>query len=227
MSERQLSNYAGSRGPAESGGLGLLDFLFTVAIGLGLTPELLSTEHLRGVLSQEWVKQGLAPGPPDWFKLCTLGLGLMTTVFSWFGYHRSIAHKPLTYETLRGMTRFTIDVVLILLYGLMMIFFGSFVFVVLVLTVVFWLYVTWDLIRAWEYWGSYVGESKLFGLPRYELIPIPWAVVASVTLMGINVWPSDEPWLALGAAALAVFGFRFHKRWERRGTEGLGHASAG
>jgi hypothetical protein len=93
-------------GREESGGLGLLDFLFTVAIGLGLTPELLSAPHLRGVLSEEWVKQGLAPESADWFKLCTLGLGLMTTVFSWFGYHRSIGNKPLTDETLRGMTRF-------------------------------------------------------------------------------------------------------------------------
>jgi hypothetical protein len=66
--------------------------------------------------------------------------------------------------------------VLILLYGLMMIFFRSFGFVMLVLTIILWLYVVWDLVRAWEYWDSYADSPKLMGLPRYELIPVPQAL---------------------------------------------------
>src|SRR5437764_866186 len=44
-----------------SGGLGLLDFLFTFAIGAGLIPEAISnsprmgsSEHLTGLLSEDW-----------------------------------------------------------------------------------------------------------------------------------------------------------------------------
>lgn len=217
-----MSQQADKRQTQESGGLGLLDFLFTVAIGLGLTPELLEADHLKGVLSENWVKQQMPPSVNDWFNLLVLLLGLLTTVFSWFGYHRSIIDKPVAYDTLRGMARFTTDVVLIIVYGLMMIFFKSFSLALLLLVLVFWLYAAWDLIRAWEYSSSYAEAPKLLGVPRYELIPIPWAIVVTVALVGVHVFPTNEPWPALGVAAVAVFGFRFHKRWARREQRGLG-----
>lgn len=207
----------------ESGGIAFLDFMFTVAISLGLTPELLNGErnNLRGMLSERWVEDRLNPGPGDWFNLAVLGLGLVTTVFSWFGYHRSVLDKPIRYETIRGMLRFSLDVVLIILYGLALIFFKTYALVAGILAWIFWIYFVWGILRFSEHRSEYGPIRMFLRLPLYEWIPALWAVIVTFAwILGIAS-TLDQPWPSWGLALFGVVGFRVHKRIARVGQTAL------
>ena len=164
-----------------SAGIGLLDILFTAALSLGMTPELFSNAtHLTGPLSEAWVRKGVWPSPGEFLALCVFFLGLFTTIFSWFGYHRSINERPLKYTSPWSLGRFTIDVILIIMYGLMMIFFRHLDVVLLLLMIIFLLYAVWDGLRFWEYREDYGGEKRFWIRPHYgviSIIPVIWAIV--------------------------------------------------
>lgn len=105
----------------ERAGVDFLDFLFTIAISVGLTPELLQINGVTGLLSEPWNLQGTRLSSEDAFNLGVFFLGLFNLILSWFGYHASIDTRPLNYKSGFGMARFVIDVFLVLMFGVMLI----------------------------------------------------------------------------------------------------------
>jgi len=124
----------------------LLDFLFTLALTIGIAPELVGRD---GMASYDWVLS-----VPDLNFLVTLGsfaLGISTLLFSWYGFNFSISNKPVLYGSVAGMFRFFLDAFLIVLYGFMLIMFKRLDVVVVLLTMIFVLYSIWDLLKLIEY----------------------------------------------------------------------------
>ena len=61
----------------EPAGLDFLDFLFTVAISVGLTPEVLQIPGVSGFLSEEWQKSGRWPSTDEFFEYRCLFVRLL------------------------------------------------------------------------------------------------------------------------------------------------------
>lgn len=80
----------------ERAGVDFLDFLFTVAISVGLTPEILQINGVSGLLSEPWHLQGTQFSRDDFFNSGVFFLGLSNLTLSWFGYHASIIRRPLS-----------------------------------------------------------------------------------------------------------------------------------
>lgn len=124
----------------------LLDFLFTLALTIGLAPELLGKD---GMLSRNWV---LAIPPPSFvFDISVFLLGIVTLLFSWYGFNASVEDKPVLYGSVAGLLRFSIDAFLVVLYGFLLLQFDNFGVFVLTLTIIFFLYVIWDILKLLEY----------------------------------------------------------------------------
>ena len=119
----------------ETAWLDFLDFVFTVAMGIGLTPEVLG-EKFRGLLSESWVHGTESPSGIDLYNLGVFVLGFLTLTLSWFGYHASIRSKPLTYTTTQGMFRFIMDVALVIIYGFILLEFRNYGRVLFLLVIV-------------------------------------------------------------------------------------------
>src|SRR5687768_910228 len=65
-----------------------IDFLFTIALAIGLTPELIGGD-LKGILSEDWVRTATSPNSDEAARLLVFFVGLLTLTLSWFGYNRS------------------------------------------------------------------------------------------------------------------------------------------
>lgn len=195
--------------------IALLDFLFTVSISVGLTPELLQTKHLKGILSEPWVRQGRFPSADEWFNLAVFGVGLITLIFSWYGYHDSVQRRPLRGASLGAMGRFTIDVLLIVLYGVALLFFKKFQVFLLALLLVFLLYWAWGGVRVWERRHLVTRETRRDTLLYEVVLPLPFVSWFSVLfLFALGTPPaSSGAWWILVFAAFGVIGFRGAKRW--------------
>ncbi|HEX2922399.1 MAG TPA: DUF4406 domain-containing protein [Chloroflexota bacterium] len=197
------------RDEEESGGIGLLDFLFTVAISLGMTPEVLQIPALTGLLSETWVQNQSPPTPEQVFQLATFLLGTAMIAFSWFGYHGSIKQHPIKYETVLGMMRFSLDIVLIIIYGLTLILYKSFPTVATLITAVFVIYAVWDVVKVVEHHQQY-GIPSHPDIPalRRELVSWIWATAAVVLWLRV---PFTSEWGLLAGYAGCLFLFRVHK----------------
>lgn len=124
----------------------LLDFLFTLALTIGIAPELVGG---KGLLSNRW-----ALAIPDLAFLTNLGtflLGVSTLLFSWYGFNASISNNPVLYGSVAGMIRFFLDAFLVVLYGFMLIVYEKLELVAALLVVIFFLYTIWDLLKLAEY----------------------------------------------------------------------------
>ena len=149
-----------------SDSIDLIDIVFTAMVTVGLTPEILQVNHITGMLSEPWVMAALkgAPRVPLTFELFDLGtflLGLLTLLLSWFGIHASLQANPIQYSTNWGMLRFVLDVTLVLLYGVILIFFQQLHAVLFLLAVVYSLYVVWDIFKTLEYQEDYWNREVL------------------------------------------------------------------
>jgi hypothetical protein len=149
-----------------SDSIDLIDIVFTAMVTVGLTPEILQVSHINGMLSESWVKAALAgtPQAPSTMELLDLGaflLGLFTLLLSWFGIHASLQANPIHYDTNWGMLRFVLDVTLVLLYGVILIFFRQLHAVLFLLSVVYLLYVVWDIFKTLEYRDSFWSREIL------------------------------------------------------------------
>lgn len=210
----------GSRRDGQEGkaaGIDFLDFVFTVAFSLGLTPEILNIPHFKGVLSEEWVAQGRCPMSGEWFPTLTLALGFLTLVLSWFGYHASIQRLPLRYETTSGLFRFLLDVLLVALYAVIMLQFRRFDVVLALLVVVYVLYVVWDVLKILEHRDkSHDTSARFVARHRRELVTVFWCLVFIVlALVHRSGWISE--WLVLCLAILSTALYRVnknHRIWE-------------
>src|SRR5262245_43861986 len=148
-----MANANGSTKTSDT--IDLIDIVFTAMVTIGLTPELLQVPHITGMLSEPWVKAALSgkptsPTPSEWLDLGTFLVGLTTLLLSWFGIHASLRDKPIRYDRVWGMLRFMLDVVLVLLYGVILIFFRQLQIVLLLLALVYVLYVVWDIFKILE-----------------------------------------------------------------------------
>jgi len=144
----------------EPTGIEFLDFVFTVAMSVGLLPEPLNIPHLKGVLSEPWLMRWSPPSCPEAVNFCTFALGLLTLILSWFGYHASMKRRPLKDDTVCGMVRFVLDVMLVIVYAVIMLQFRYPDRVLLLLVAVYWVYFVWDMLKILEYWKD-PDEQKL------------------------------------------------------------------
>jgi len=124
----------------------LLDFLFTLALTIGIAPELVNKQ---GLLSKNWML-----GIPDLAILTEVGtflLGVSTLLFSWYGFNASISNNPVLYGSVSGMLRFFLDAFLVVLYGFMLIVYEQLEIVAALLGIIFILYTVWDFLKIAEY----------------------------------------------------------------------------
>jgi Protein of unknown function (DUF2934) len=125
------------------------------------------------MLSESWVKDALSGKPiaPTYLELLDLGVflvGLLTLLLSWFGIHVSLRANPIQSSGISGMIRFVLDVMLVLLYGVILIFFRQLHAVLLLLAIVYSLYVVWDLFKTFEY------RTKFWNLEAIKENQIKW-----------------------------------------------------
>lgn len=110
-----------------------IDPMFAVVIAAAVTETVVA-----------WAKGDSAP---TWFQACVVTLGYVNLLLSWFGYHKSIAKKPI-----RGSLRFIITVVLLPLYLLTIILFDKdFIDIAIVYSVVFFLWSCWEYFKYIEH----------------------------------------------------------------------------
>jgi hypothetical protein len=203
----------------DTAGLDFLDFLFTVAISVGLTPELIQVSGVTGLLSEAWQKEGRWPCPDELFNIGVFGLGFLNLTLSWFGYHASIRTRPLNYVRGYGMFRFLLDVLLVISYGVILIKFKSFHVVLVLLILVFFIFVVWDCLKIGEYWDEfklkYESDGILKGFRREWVSVFSFCLFAAV---GIAYFLFGLKWVSLILAILITFFYRFNKffpTWER------------
>jgi hypothetical protein len=222
----------------ETAGLDFLDLLFTVAISVGLTPELLQISGLTGLLSEEWQKVGRWPNTNEFFGLGVFGLGFLNLTLSWFGYRASIKSRPLNYYSGYGMVRFILDVSLVIVYGVILLKYKSFGVVLSLLISVYVIFTIWDLLKIGEYHKSPKGTTdsdkyfsaklitakKTTTLWRARLQVYRREVVTLVccilfTAVGsLYFYGSWNRWAILTSAVFITLFYRFNKNhptWEK------------
>ena len=225
----------------ETAGLDFLDFLFTVSISIGLTPELLGINGISGLLSEDWQMVWRWPNASESFSLAVFILAFLNLTLSWFGYHASIKSRPLNYYSGYGMVRFILDVSLVIIYGVILLKYKTFTAVLSLLICVYVIFFIWDLLKIGEYHEPPAGVSdsdKYFSVKltkartanpswseskiklqvyRRELVTLVCCVL--FIALGILYFCVSLPqWLALsGAMFISVF-YRFsknHLTWEK------------
>lgn len=147
------------------------DIVFTLVLTLGLAPEMIGVSHIKGLLSESWIQE-LAKGNQLTFvgqqatftfqhleNLLAFIAGLLTLLLSWFGVRESLKKKPMRSDHAGGVLRFAIDVMLIISYGVVIIFFKQIEVVLVMLVGIFVAYVIWDLCKIWEYWQEHYLKS--------------------------------------------------------------------
>lgn len=207
-----------SNSSTEPAGLDFLDFVFTVAMSVGLTPELLQVSHIKGIISEDWVLKGRWPNSEEYFHLWVFSLGFLTLTLSWFGYHASIFTRPLKYNSGYGMVRFIMDVLLVVLYGVILISYKNFGVVLALHIVVYFLFLVWDGLKIYEYWPQF--QQKTGGkLNRYRREWVTFVCFVLFLILGVSYFKFELwPEVALTAALLITVFYRVNKiypTWER------------
>lgn len=203
----------------ERAGVDFLDFLFTVAISVGLTPEILQINGVAGLLSEPWNLQGTRLSSDDALNLGVFFLGLSNLTLSWFGYHASIITRPLSYTSGFGMARFVLDVFLVIIYGVMLIKYKSFDVVLALLVLVYFIYVVWDGLKIGEYWKDEFKRKQGSLLERFRrewvtVFAFSWITVIALLFYYVQV----NRWVTLALAILITVFYRINKiypTWER------------
>ncbi|MFQ6026197.1 MAG: hypothetical protein ACE5Q6_01640 [Dehalococcoidia bacterium] len=119
-----------------------IEILFAVILGLGF----------QEIMGRTWFKDSLSSfNARAGFEIFSFVLGYITVILSWYGYHRSIGERPIDLETKFGISRFLIDIFLLVLYWLLLVKSGSPWFMLLALGVIWALYFLWDLFEGLEH----------------------------------------------------------------------------
>jgi hypothetical protein len=212
MSDNAAS--ASNSGQTETAGLDFLDFVFTVAMSIGLTPEILGGDF-KGMLSEEWLRDGRWPAGGEWFNLGVFGFGFLNLTLSWFGYHASIRNKRLKWETIVGMFRFVLDVLLVIIYGLMLIKYKQFGVVLANFSAVFVMFVVWDVLKIIEHWKEKYQRlwlaRRFRAAFRRELVSGLYALLVALLWIAYSQWGLPR-WSALVLALAITVLYRIHKK---------------
>lgn len=185
----QSAGHTGDDG--QDKGLAILDFLFTFSLGGGLVPEALGR---RGLLSEPWITSSSWPSLEEFGHVLTLVFAVLTLTFSWYGYHESIRLRPHRAGTWQGFTRFQIDILLVLLYGVLLLLLRRIDWALTVSAVIYGLYALWDWMEASEYGEEFSFERgrmvSVVGLVLFAtlcaatwLLPIPAVMAATVAII--------------------------------------------
>ena len=208
-----------SVGEDNAAGIDFLDFLFTVAISVGLTPELLQVPWVTGLLSVDWYKTGRWPSANEAFSLGVYLLGFLNLTLSWFGYHASIKARPLNYFSGYGMTRFVLDVLLVVMYGILLIQYRSFDVALSLLLIIYSIFVVWDYLKICEYWETEFKNKKGTLLQRYRREWVSVFAFGVVVLIALPYFVLQmSRWFALALAICITVFYRFNKNhptWEK------------
>ncbi len=222
------------RAEVDIGRVDPIDFLFTVVITIGLTPELLGS-NFDGLLSERWAREGALPSyPREVEHLLAFSVGLLTLTLSWYGYHGSATRMWMHYSPLEGLMRFQTQLFMVVIYGLMMIRFDCTILVMSALSGVFFLYVAWDsvavrdaiqedqiLSATYQTIGQKLGyllmkRGFLASKFRRQLVTVFWFILTVILLL-LSLFVHDV--LILIGAVLVVILYRVNKEqewgWER------------
>jgi hypothetical protein len=115
--------------------------LFAVAVSVGF-----ATTFSK----MEWVIQARIPNTQEWAQLAVLGVAFLATIQSWDGYLVSIQAKKLY-----NSWRFTIDIVLVLIYMFLLINSNHYYILPPVMALVFLFYFLWDFLTIREHYTQY------------------------------------------------------------------------
>jgi len=168
-------------------GVTFIDFLFTIAVFVGIFPEAHGVNGYNSIFSQEWIKNFNMPSENDVAVLLSFMLCFFTVVLSWFGYHNSMLKFSHKGNHVFGMFRFMIDVTLLLLYILLLVNYDKILIVANLLIFIFFLYFCWDLLLVREHKDYYLNK-KMAGLShimvyRGEYVTIFWFLAIIVIRM--------------------------------------------
>lgn len=151
----------------------LLDFLFTMSIALGIFPKMFGIET-NGFISENWIKMARWPHGKELTDSLTFILGLLTLTFSWYGYYKSINAKA--HNSVSGMFRFALDVILVIIYGIILLHYSDFLIVSFWIAVVFTIYVIWDMLKLYEHREAFDNDHNR--IYRREQITLKFTCIA-------------------------------------------------
>lgn len=173
-------------------GVTFIDFLFTLAIWIGLVPEshnigLIKNnalEPFQGIFCYKWLLEWTAPKGQDLIALLTFIACALTVILSWYGYHAALKKYPHKPNSLCGLFRFNIDVMLVLIYALLLIKFKNLFAVITLIVMIFVLYFLWDILLVCEYnkerpYVKRSGESSCEAFCRVyrgEIVTTVWLI---------------------------------------------------
>jgi hypothetical protein len=148
----------------------LIDFidpLFAVAIHVGF---------VDGLMREHWLEHRSIPHSlGDWANALMFGAGLWVLGASWIGYHQSIQRKPLI-----GIYRFALDIVLLVSYIFMLVYFNSVPAMATLLAAIYLIYIFWDYFKTVEYPGEFYGENAAPSFSQYLCVCFRGFVCTSV-----------------------------------------------
>lgn len=199
-----------------------IDPLFAVAIHIGF---------VGGLMEEPWFKSFIAPTRViDFANLAMFVAGFWLLVGSWLGYHQSIIKKPIV-----GNQRFILDIVLLMLYIFLLLYFRNPPSVSVLLVAVFAIYVLWDFHKTIEHRTEYYSGDvpSLFGYIMSclkgwlcpdnnqstltgEIVTVGWTVFFLILLPFSFFLPTSEQWVKLGFALVVILAttlYRLDKGW--------------
>jgi hypothetical protein len=195
--------------------INFIDPLFSVALG----------GSFAQVLAEPWFKNWwtIWDQPATVFAIATLVLlGYLTVVLSWVGYHQSIRNHPIKVETAAGRLRFTLDVVLLMIYFVLLVSYDNFARELWILAAIYFVFIIWDQQKRLEAKVASAEEKKVLQLRRG--VTVFWFVAYFILASLYCFCPPParfecRDWFVLLAAFSGTFLYRFHK--EHRKPEWL------
>lgn len=123
-----------------------IDPLFAVAIHIGF---------VEGLLMEDWLRDRKFPTSlNEVADILMFIAALGTLVMSWVGYHLSINNKAI-----QGISRFVLDVVILVFYILLLLYFREPSAMAILMVLIFVTYVLWDRAKTMEYPVDYYGRQ--------------------------------------------------------------------
>ena len=145
-------------------------------------------------------------------------------LLSWFGYHKSIARKPI-----RGSLRFIITVILLPLYLLSIILFNKdLIYIATVYSAIFCLWSCWEYFKYIEYGerkGFFALQFRLFNIIVYIALGFLYLIASSAAIPFLPVdiksyfLVANAEVIVLVALATAIILLRVSKSAGKEGTK--------